>query len=61
MKKASGVINSVIIAATNQLYKMCITPLVKKQNIKFEEDHNKELAQKIFMFNFINANFSVMY
>ena len=50
-----------IIAATNKLYQYCITPLVRKQNIKFEEDHNKELAQKIFMFQFINANFSVMY
>jgi hypothetical protein len=30
MKKASGVINSIIIAATNKLYQMSITPLVKK-------------------------------
>jgi hypothetical protein len=50
MKKASGVINSMIIAVTNKLYCMCITPLVKLQNIKFEEDYNKELAQKIFLF-----------
>jgi hypothetical protein len=30
MKKASGIVNSIIIEGTNKLYQWCITPLVRK-------------------------------
>jgi hypothetical protein len=50
MNKLSGFVNAGIIGTTNYLYKKAVTPLVKKENIKYEVDFNNALTQKIFIF-----------
>jgi len=56
-----GVVNGVIIGTTNYLYRMIAVPLSKLENRKFEEDYNSTLIKKLFFFNFINANISLIY
>ena len=61
LKLFAGAINAAIIGATNYLYRTVATPLVELENIKFEEDHNNALTRKIFIFQFVNANVSIIY
>ena len=44
VKKLSGFVNASIIGTTNFLYKLSVTPLVKKENIKYEVDFNNALT-----------------
>lgn len=61
LKLFAGAINAAIIGATNYLYRTVATPLVRLENIKFEEDFNNALTRKIFIFQFVNANVSIIY
>jgi len=44
LKQFAGVINAIIIGTTNYLYRTATTPLVKLENIKYEEDYNNSLT-----------------
>ena len=44
MKKLSGFVNASIIGTTNFLYKKAVTPLIQKENIKYEVDFNNALT-----------------
>ena len=61
LKQFGGVINGIIIGATNYLYRMTAGPLVNLENHKYEEDYNKSYIRKIFWFMFINANVSIIF
>ena len=57
----AGVINAICIEITNTLYRITARPLVRLENWKYEEDYYSSLAQKIFFFQAINANVSVLW
>ena len=54
-------INALCIEITNTLYRITARPLVKLENWKYEEEYYSAFAQKIFFFQFINANISVLW
>ena len=50
-----------IIGATNYTYRMCLVPLVKLENHKYEKSFNQSFVKKLFLFQFINANMGIIY
>lgn len=57
----SGVLNSVLIGITNAAYKMSSSPMLNMENHKYEVEYISGFIQKIFVFQFINSNLSIIY
>ena len=56
----AGMVNGVIIGSTNYAYKTIAEPLLKLENKKFEDEYNNSFIKKLFIFEFINANVSLI-
>lgn len=53
-------INGIIIGITNFLYRLASGKMMALENHKYEFEYNNAFIKKIFLFQFINANLSII-
>lgn len=56
----AGALNATIIGTTNFLYRLSIGRMMTLENHKYEYKYNEAYISKIFVFQFINANISII-